>query len=504
MENSLKAFEPKKVSNVIALRFMDLEKEFKLSIEKYNSGFVLDDSINYHKEFYATKNPADGLKILQSMDSIYSYKFGISSSDDESIIPRMYSCKCGRTYGMDNIGINCPHCDTPVKRTRDKNVGWFVLNQERVFNPLLCSFIMNEKIKSPKTEKQETIYSLLNSGELLKSDGEPWTWDDILWNERDGEYSGKLFEFAKKYFKTKIKELFTIYPDWRSWFTRYIPVISKNFRFVVISDSNFDGISEVDQHKLNPEYIEISYAVNDLNTRYEELSMIKNRKINKVKEIIKCLANIVKIVEAEFLDGKKAIIQEQYSRRTNNSGRLIMVPLHDEKYYGVDNCIISIDYFRSVFRKDVVRACKELKIDPRRIKKLTNVDYSLTPEDRKLIHEEVFPRIKNKYQYINREPAIYMTSALVMKIVALTDTYTIQVPFFILEAIAGDFDGDIQQCISHENASDRLRMYETMSPKRRIIDTRLIKWNSKFGPSNNCSILLYKGFYKKGTLKKIN
>lgn len=51
---------------------------------------------------------------------------------------------------------------------------------------------------------------------------------------------------------------------------------------------------------------------------------------------------------------------------------------------------------------------------------------------------------------------------------------------------------------------DRLRMYETMSPKRRIIDTRLIKWNSKFGPSNNCSILLYKGFYKKGTLTKIN
>ena len=316
MENSLKAFEPKKVSNVIALRFMDLEKEFKLSIEKYNSGFVLDDSINYHKEFYATKNPADGLKILQSMDSIYSYKFGISSSDDESIIPRMYSCKCGRTYGMDNIGINCPHCDTPVKRTRDKNVGWFVLNQERVFNPLLCSFIMNEKIKSPKTEKQETIYSLLNSGELLKSDGEPWTWDDILWNERDGEYSGKLFEFAKKYFKTKIKELFTIYPDWRSWFTRYIPVISKNFRFVVISDSNFDGISEVDQHKLNPEYIEISYAVNDLNTRYEELSMIKNRKINKVKEIIKCLANIVRIVEAEFLDGKKAIIPVSYTHLT--------------------------------------------------------------------------------------------------------------------------------------------------------------------------------------------
>lgn len=497
--NESDIFGPKKldIDNVIALRFMDLEKEFKLSIDKYDCGFVIDDSINYHKEFYSTKNPADGLKVLQSKDSIYSYKFGIDTSDDENIVPRMYSCKCGRTFGMDNIGLKCPHCDTIVKRAKDKNVGWFVLKHEKVFNPLLCSFIMNEKYRSKKTGKEETLYTLLSSGEL------DYSWEDILWKERDGEYSGALFEFANKYLKNKRRDLFRIYPDWKYWFTSYIPVISKNFRFTMITSSNFDGISEVDQHKLNPEYIEISYAVNDLNEKYIELSMIKSRRINKIKEIIKCLSNIVKIVEAEFLDGKKAIIQEQYSRRTNNSGRLIMVPLNDEKYYGVDNCVLSIDYFRSVFRKDVVRVCKEMKIDPKKIKKLTNVDYSLSDEDRHLINNEIFPRIKNKYQYINREPAIYMTSALVMRIVALTDTYTIQVPFFILAAIAGDFDGDIQQCISHENAIDRLRMYETMSPKRRIIDTRLIKWNSKFGPSNNCSILLYKGFNKKGTLEKL-
>ena len=49
----------------------------------------------------------------------------------------------------------------------------------------------------------------------------------------------------------------------------------------------------------------------------------------------------------------------------------------------------------------------------------------------------------------------------------------------------------------------RLRLFEVMGPKRRIIDTRLIKWNDAFGPSNNCSIQLYKGFYKPATIKKI-
>ena len=42
-----------------------------------------------------------------------------------------------------------------------------------------------------------------------------------------------------------------------------------------------------------------------------------------------------------------------------------------------------------------------------------------------------------------------------------------------------------------------------MGPKRRIIDTRLIKWTDAFGPSNNCSIQLYDGFYKPATIKKI-
>lgn len=85
MKNELKAFEPKKldVTNVIALRFMDLEKEFKLSIDKYNSGFVLDDSIDYHKEFYTTKNPADGLKVLQL------YILGIIFSSSEELIPNL-------------------------------------------------------------------------------------------------------------------------------------------------------------------------------------------------------------------------------------------------------------------------------------------------------------------------------------------------------------------------------------------------------------------------------
>lgn len=46
-------------------------------------------------------------------------------------------------------------------------------------------------------------------------------------------------------------------------------------------------------------------------------------------------------------------------------------------------------------------------------------------------------------------------------------------------------------------------MYQVLGPKRRIIDTRLIRWNNTFGPSNNPAIALFKAFNKKGTLTKL-
>ena len=42
----------------------------------------------------------------------------------------------------------------------------------------------------------------------------------------------------------------------------------------------------------------------------------------------------------------------------------------------------------------------------------------------------------------------------------------------------GDYDGDVMSVITFEREEDRERLYQVLGPKRRIIDTRLIKWNS--------------------------
>ena len=111
-----------KNSKVLVLQVMDLEKEFNRSMNEYNNGFILDDSIDYYRDLYNNKSADEGLKMLTKKNSLFSYKYGISISDDEEILPRMYSCDCERTIGMDNVGEICPYCETKVKRAKEKTL----------------------------------------------------------------------------------------------------------------------------------------------------------------------------------------------------------------------------------------------------------------------------------------------------------------------------------------------------------------------------------------------
>ena len=136
-------------NRALTLSFFDCEKEFQKSVlgEKAD-GFILDDSIDYHKELYDNKSALDGLRYLTKKNSLFSYKYGISMNDDEETLSHLYTCDCERTIGMDNINEICPHCDTKVRRMREKTLGWFKLRHDKVFHPLLCSllFFTNKSI----------------------------------------------------------------------------------------------------------------------------------------------------------------------------------------------------------------------------------------------------------------------------------------------------------------------------------------------------------------------
>ena len=97
---------------------------------------------------------------------------------------------------------------------------------------------------------------------------------------------------------------------------------------------------------------------------------------------------------------------------------------------------------------------------------------------------------------------MYKTIILGMKVHSLIDEMVMRIPFFVLPAIAGDFDGDVLAVIAWEKPSERLRIFEALGPQVSVIDTKTIKYNSDIGPNNNTAVLLYKGFSCDSILKE--
>ena len=144
-----------------------------------------------------------------------------------------------------------------------------------------------------------------------------------------------------------------------------------------------------------------------------------------------------------------------------------------------------------------------MKIPPVRLRNLMDVDYPITEEDRNLLKYEIFPRVKNPVVYTNREPDIYIPSITSLRVHSLIDDMVLRIPFFILPAINGDFDGDVLSVITWSTAEMRKRIFETLGIKKSIIDTFDVAYNESIGPNNNTAVLLYKGFNKPIKLTKV-
>ena len=70
--------ENKKHQKMITLSWIDFEKEFIESMEVRKDGFIISDNISYTD--YFNKSTKEEVLKIQTEDSIFSYKYGISLS----------------------------------------------------------------------------------------------------------------------------------------------------------------------------------------------------------------------------------------------------------------------------------------------------------------------------------------------------------------------------------------------------------------------------------------
>lgn len=517
---------------ITTVSFEDYENSYKKTMED-GSGFIIDDSIDYSQ--YIESKDLKKIREVVFENSIFSYKYGISLEDEERVIDSLYQCNCGHTKGIENIDLVCTKCNTPVQRLEPKRVGWLILNNYKVIHPFILYMMSVEKspIKAQKKTRVKKVEGLADK-ELKKEEPEKneeeeekefdpleeekveeekieetpvkkkkevketsnrknlsliealnqkkleYSWEDIL--EPNGE---NLEKFIIKYMKNR-KELLLKYRA--LWYTNKILVISKNYRYINMQEVEVTGSNVVGMHPLNLYYMNISAVVGNLNNRPLENS--KSWARDQLVVLCRELARVGKSIFDDIGSSKKSHIRgEVYGKKYTFSGRLIIEPIIDKSITQIDVCQIPVEYFRSTFVQDIIKIGKQLKIPIKRLHNLVDIDYQISEEDRILLKEEIFPRVKNPVVYTNREPDIYISSITAFKVHSLIDEMVLRVPTHILPAMAGDSttsgslkmglnDGKVFQIIYHlevfvHQAKIVIYLVALCNGKGKVTDTNL-------------------------------
>lgn len=534
-------------TEITYLKFTDYEKLYKDSRDN-DYGFVIDETINY-QDYFDKKNIED-FKEISYVNSIFSYKYGIDIHDEERVIDLMYSCDCGQVTGPDNLDLICPNCHSAVKRMKPKRIGWFTLNKPfKIINPFIL-FIMTKylspiprkdttKKKKKKRKKVPTLsdVEVINLDEVKDSIMDDENNDDtpdIETPEEEKERKTRSTKSIDNYYsileaisngkigyrwydlimdKEKLDNLFlefmpSVYELFKSqedkWYTSKIIVISKNFRNLNLKKVEVMNMNAISLHnKLNIHYMAISSCVNALNN-FQPYLHPKSWMNDKVKILHETVAQIGQKIFGDVGGrGKYGYIRSDvYGKKYSFSGRLVIETVIDENITCPESCQISIDFFRVTFANDILKIGRKLKLSPKKIHDLLDIDYTITDEDKKLIREKIFPMVEYPIVYINREPDIYVTSILALKIHSLVDDMILRIPTLILSAMNADFDGDILLNIIWQEPSERKRILETLGIRRSIIDTFNVSYNDAIGPCNNAAVLWYLGMSEDAKITK--
>lgn len=511
----------------VSLGMLDWDADFEETMENH-TGFLIDTSIDY-KEYLNAKD-LEKIKDIFSLDGIYSYKFGMSNqiNNNDDILKKSYTCRCHATYGLENLDKVCDKCNTYVRKSIPYRHGWIDLGSHKILHPNLCWVLMttyrevlladnksditvsddnittdelnsddDDMIITPVSKKnvghrdEKNRYSLF---QLLSKRKLKYNWEDIL-------YKGKLRAFLETYFPNKYKEFDTLLKG--KFFVSKIPVLSSEYRPIKITACL--SMPDITQNPYNVRYMDITECAKQLLNKSNVF--VTAIKINYLVDIMKNVGQIVMDLKHTVGGNKKAHLRgEIYSRRYYNSGRLVLEPIIEKGSFRLDEVHIPLDFFRGIYNDAILKIIDDHYplISPKQRSRLIDVDQVLTLPERDFIRNDIFPKIEDPYISIHREPCIYITSVLGMRVTKLTDEeMVLRVPFVVLPAIAGDFDGDVLAIISWMDVNDRRRAYQVLNPMKSIVDTMHIKYNSNVGQSNNPAVLLYKGFARDAVVERV-
>lgn len=380
-------------------------------------GFDLDVNINYDYQ-----NLKDEASFINS-DSLFSYKFGIRSTDTKKVQMKRYRCTCGKTEEAVS-GVRCPYCKTETQNIYCVR-GWFSLNKFKVLSPDFLNLMLHHLrgdikdvngVKLTKDEIQKSLFKFVSKKHRS------------LPNILELQDKAKLIDFIKEYVQKEYIEYFLTHIDVA--LSSKIPVISKDFRYYSVVNRIGKNNSSIDTHPSNKLYISINNKVRLLNrlSGFESEATILSALSEITKKMLELFNENIKALGV----GKDSMIRGKVGgRRKGWSGRLVVEAIGHPR---VDVCTIPYAFFGEFtidYHKDIY------------------IKYGMTPESEsrmknnipntndKVIMVKVLKELKEQKLntlFAYRAPCIYIGSLLTFEIIGLTHSNVFRLSDIALDA----------------------------------------------------------------------
>lgn len=473
------------------LELIDLDKE-RIKDLATGNGFIISSAQNINSE-------------IKNENGIYSHKFG-QTLQDINPFAHKFKCRCGHTTSALYAGLKCELCGTEVKFVDDnfKCTGWIILQGNyHVIHPniyrLISFFIGNTellRILCIDSHKDQDGHEI----EKQRSKSEPYSGIGMI---EFYEKFDEIIEFYKNKRKGKLEYYYEIMKNRNIVFCQSIPVYTSLLRPYRIEDGmfSFEGT--------NATYnIMARLAANINNTKYKF-----TRKKKPKDQLLFDLQNKFNDLYNEVINimaGKKGNIRTCFGGRVNFTSRSVITP--PDSQLRIDEIGLSYYSLCGLLQQRIINILhKAYGMHYSDAYKFLTIDAAAKPHP--IIYNIIEGIIKDSGGIpvlINRNPTISFGGILYVRVVKITNGFTMSLNLQTIKGLAADFDGDTMNILYIINEEFRKACEAVFSPRNNMyISKNDGMFNNTYNHQRdtiiniNTMIRLYRSHYNENIVNKI-
>lgn len=421
-------------------------------------------------------------KELKSEYGIYSPAFG-NTLKDLNLWMDKFRCDCGKTRGVLNRGDKCPHCgDTVIYRGDNyKITGWLILHDYRILTPAAYRSVAALCGNTTLLNMLKFYGPVDEDGHLKSLDNDEFYQKKISGKKPEPFFGIGVIEFQKRFDEiieyyathaTNKEAKRAIYEDILTFrdraFTNSIPVYT-----TLLRPYDLNTNKKFNYEDTNSIYTMMTKLVTRINSKRLRMDKNKKKKEGFLYDLIEKWIELDSEIN-NILSGKKGKIRQLFCGRYTFSARDVIV---QNPKLRIDEVQLPYKVLHELLRPRIINVLKlTYGLLPNQAYDIWNAaKLEPTPTIVKIINNLIKVTDRGLPILINRNPTICLGGILQMFVVGMSDEIdenfnivsdesVMEVPLQILDLMAADFDGDVENIYLISNKAFFMRAFQIINP----------------------------------------